>query len=136
MAEAYAALGRYAGDSTTPGALPDAGPFAEAAVALNDANPLAQDHVLRRFRALLDVAERARVDIAALSRARAQLALEGRSADVEVVDRLMASAGQVLTGIADALSSPNLPVALIAGGGRRPHRAAARRHRPRGTAAP
>ena len=109
VAEAYAALGRYAGDSTTPGALPDAGTFAEAAVALNDANPLAQDHVLRRFRALLDVAERARVDIAALSRARAQLALEGRSADVEVVDRLMASAGQVLTGIADALSSPNLP---------------------------
>ena len=45
--------------------------------ALNDANPLAQDHVLRRFRALLDVAERARVDIAALSRARAQLDLDG-----------------------------------------------------------
>jgi uncharacterized membrane protein YccC len=109
VAEAYAALGRYAGDSAAPGALPDAGPFADAAVALNDANPLAQDHVLRRFRALLDVAERARVDIAALSRSRAQLDLDGRSADLEVVDRLMTSAGQVLTGIADALSGPHLP---------------------------
>jgi uncharacterized membrane protein YccC len=109
VAAAFAALGRYAGDRAAPGTLPDAGPFADATTALSDANPLGQDHVLSRFRALLNVAERARVDIAALSRARVQLDLEGRSADVAVVDQLLAAAERVLTGVAEALSSQSLP---------------------------
>ena len=73
VAEAFAALARYAADGATRGALPEADPFADAATALSDANPLGQDHVLARFRALLHVAERARMEIAALGRARAQL---------------------------------------------------------------
>ena len=45
VAEAFAALARYAADGATRGALPEADPFADAATALSDANPLGQDRV-------------------------------------------------------------------------------------------
>jgi len=109
VADAFAALARYAADGATRGALPEADPFADAATALADANPLGQDRVLARFRALLHVAERARMELAALGRARAQLARDGRATEVSRVDELMGSAARVLTGIAEALTGTRLP---------------------------
>ena len=85
---------RHAGPLPTPTRSPT------ATTALADANPLGQDQVLARFRALLHLAERARVEIAALGRARAQLARAVAPPRLSVVDELLASAERVLTGIA------------------------------------
>ena len=109
VAEAFAALGRYAADGAAPGILPT--PTRSPRRRRRSPMPTrwARTRSCRRFRALLNLAERARVDIAALSRARVQLGLLGRDADAAVVDQLLASAERVLTGIGDALATQGLP---------------------------
>ncbi|NHC47464.1 FUSC family protein [Motilibacter aurantiacus] len=105
VAAAYRALAAYADDSTHSAEplLPDVATLQQASVTVGDTNPFARDLTRARFRALVDLAERVRSELTALSLARRRAVAEGRYGEAGRADLGLHAAADRLRRLADAI---------------------------------
>ncbi|RKS67979.1 putative membrane protein YccC [Motilibacter peucedani] len=106
VAAVYRALADYAGQAVgAPGDVPPprADELSAAAAVLGDPNPFGRDGPRAGFRALVDIAGRVRLELSALTHARARALGRRRDDDVRSIDAALGQLAVDLGGVADEL---------------------------------
>ncbi|GLW09452.1 hypothetical protein Misp01_45810 [Microtetraspora sp. NBRC 13810] len=107
LAGVYRVLAEYAeGVPRDESPLPDADTFDGAVWTLIDTNPWGRERSRLRLYALLDEAERIRIELVAVAPTRRVLAADGQEEQVARIDGLLAAAARTCRSIAAALVSP------------------------------